>query len=81
MNKYIKINQIKYPFTAKCECCNRVKDIYYKATIVDVEGKNEHGEDLIVGDLDFCKVCGENFNQAIGNENSPDEIVLKEFKF
>lgn len=81
MNKYIKINMVKYPFMAKCECCNRVKDIFYKATIVDVEGKNKHGEDLIMGDLDFCKNCGENFSLAIGNEEKINEITIKEFKF
>lgn len=78
MNKHIKINLVKYPFLAKCECCNRVKDIFYKSTIYSVE---ESEMDYIVGDLDFCKVCGENFNEAIGNEVPANEKTVKEFKF
>ena len=80
-NKYIDIKQVRYPYLAKCESCNRVKDIYYKATILDVDKKNESNRDLVVGDLDFCKNCGENFSMAIGNEEKIDEHVIKEFKF
>lgn len=78
MNKYIKINLVKYPYTAKCECCNRVKDIFYKSTIYSVE-ESEH--EFVVGDLDFCKNCGDNFNKAIGNEVAPNEKTVKQFKF
>lgn len=80
MNKYIKINMVKYPYTAKCECCNRVKDIFYKATIYSVEPE-EQKHDFIMGDLDLCKNCGDNFSKALGNEIAPNEKVIKEFKF
>lgn len=80
MNKYIKINMVKYPYLAKCECCNRVKDIFYKAIIYSVESE-EQKHDFIMGDLDFCKNCGDNFSKAIGNEEPPNELTIKEFKF
>lgn len=80
-NKYITIKQVKYPYLAKCECCNRVKDIFYKAIIINVDSKDSINQDLIMGDLDFCKSCGENFSQAIGNKEKLDEHVIKEFKF
>jgi hypothetical protein len=34
-----------------------------------------------MGDLDFCKNCGDNFSKAIGNEEPPNEFTIKEFKF
>lgn len=75
------MNMVKYPYTAKCECCNRVRDIFYKATIYNVDSSNETGQELIMGDLDFCKNCGDNFSKAIGNEEPPNEFTIKEFKF
>ena len=78
-NKYIKIELVKYPYLAKCECCNRVKDIFYKSIICSVEERKT--SKYIVGDLDFCKNCGDNFSKALGNETAPNESTIKEFKF
>lgn len=75
-NEFIKINLLKFPKLAKCCCCNRVRDIYYKAMISDVSNK-----ELIVGDLEFCKQCGDNFNRALGSEFDADQKVIKEFIF
>lgn len=80
MNKYIDIVMVKYPYLAKCECCNRVKDIFYKGIIYSVESKKEN-QNFVMGDLDFCKNCGDNFAKAIGNEQEPNEHTIKEFKF
>lgn len=82
MNKYIDIKMLKYPNLAKCNCCNRVKDIYYKVIIYNSDTENEKEiKKFIVGDLDFCKNCGNNFSKAIGNQLNPDEEVVKEFDF
>lgn len=75
-NDFIKISLLKFPKLAKCSCCNRVRDIYYKTIIYDT-----NNTDLVVGDLDFCKQCGDNFNRALGGELNPDEKVIKEFIF
>lgn len=82
MNKNIDIKMVKYPYLAKCECCNRVKDIFYKANIYYVDPENPEGEKkYVMGDLDFCKNCGDNFARAIGNEQEPNESTVKTFKF
>lgn len=75
-NQHIKINVLKYPKLAKCCCCNRVRDIYYKAIVKDTSNP-----DLILGDLEFCKQCGDNFNRALGGELDADQKIVKEFKF
>ncbi len=70
------IKVLRYPKLAKCSSCDRVRDIYYKALIYDVEDKKQ-----IVGDLELCKLCGENLNTAAGNELKPGEEVIKTFNF
>lgn len=76
MEKYIKLVILKYPKMAKCECCDRVKDIYYKSDIMDYENP-----DLIVGDINLCKQCGDNFNKILGNKLDIGAKIVKEFKF
>lgn len=81
--KVIEIKLVKYPNLQKCNCCNRVKDIYYKVLIYNAktEGRYEEVGDYIVGDLDFCKTCGDNFAEAIGESSPPDEKTVKVFEF
>ena len=67
---------LKFPKLQKCNCCNRVRDIYYKTTILDTTNK-----DLVIGDLEFCKQCGDNFNRALGSKLDANEKVVKEFIF
>lgn len=76
MQNFIIIDVLKYPRLQKCNCCNRVKDIFYQAKIKDFESEN-----LIVGDLDLCKQCGDNLNKIIGNELNLGEHIVKEFIF
>lgn len=76
MKKHVKLIILKYPKLAKCECCDRVKDIFYTANIMDFDD-----EDLIVGNINFCKQCGDNFNKILGNELNIGEKIIKEFKF
>lgn len=75
-NEFIDITLLRYPRLQKCVCCNRVRDIYYKALIKDINNK-----ELLVGDLELCKVCGDNLNKALGGELNADEKVVKEFTF
>lgn len=76
MNEFIKITMLKFPKLAKCNSCNRVRDIYYKINLLDV-----NNTDLLIGDLEFCKQCGDNFNRALGAELDADQKVVKTFNF
>lgn len=76
MQESIKIELLKYPNLKKCECCERVRDIYYKLAILDYEES-----DYILGNLNLCKQCGDNFNKILGNKDKLGEKVLKEFTF
>lgn len=76
MKKYIKLVILRYPKMGKCECCDRVKDIYFKANIMDHDDP-----DLIVGDIQLCKQCGDNFNKILGNKLDLGEKIVKNFSF
>lgn len=80
MIESIEIKFLRYPKLAKCSSCARVRDIYYKAFIYDVDDNTK-----LVGDLELCKLCGENLHRAAGsNENNSlkaGERVLKTFNF
>lgn len=76
MKDFIKITILKYPTLKKCECCDRVRDIYFKLSIKDFDDP-----ELITGDLNMCKQCGDNFNSILGNENKLGEKLVKEFTF
>ena len=72
----IKIISLAQPIYKKCECCNRVKDVFYKLNIFD----SQTGQKL-VGDIDFCKSCGENFSDIMHVQLPASELVITEFKF
>ena len=74
----IEIKILRYPKLAKCSSCSRVRDIYYKALLYDVDDKKS-----IVGDLELCKLCGENLHRSQGGDNKvgPGAEVVKSFNF
>ena len=76
MNDTIEIKILRYPKLAKCSSCSRVRDIYYKALIYDVDDKKS-----VVGDLDLCKVCGENLDRGQGGEKGGPTEIVKTFNF
>ncbi|KRM29843.1 hypothetical protein [Limosilactobacillus panis] len=59
----------------KCECCKRVRDIYFRLNVKDAKT----GE-MLVGSLELCKDCGRNFGE-ITNSEVATERTIEEFKF
>ena len=72
----IIIATLRYPTIKKCEVCDRVKDIYFKAIIKDCENP-----EFEVGSLNCCKECGQNLNEILENKEKIGETVVKEFNF
>lgn len=63
MNDHFKIVTFQHPTYKKCECCDRVKDLFFRIEILDFETKT-----MLSGSIDACKSCGENFADIIGFE-------------
>jgi hypothetical protein len=59
----------------KCECCKRVRDIFFRLNVKD----SATGE-MLVGSLELCKDCGKNFGE-ITNTEAKTERTIEEFKF
>lgn len=76
MNKYIIINVLARPVYKKCSCCERILDLFYQVNIKAVKRTN-----CIQGSLWMCKECGDNINDALGNEKPANETVVKTFDF
>lgn len=71
----MQITTLAHTVYKKCECCNRVKDIFFKLSINDAKTGT-----FLVGDLDLCKTCGQNFGDIL-NIPVSTESVLTDFKF
>ncbi len=59
----------------KCECCKRVRDIFFRLNV-----KDALTGDMLVGSLELCKDCGKNFGE-ITNTEVKAERTIEEFKF
>lgn len=59
----------------KCECCKRVRDIFFRLNVKDAAT----GE-MLVGSLELCKDCGKNFGEIMNTEVKT-ERTIEEFKF
>lgn len=59
----------------KCECCKRVRDIFFRLNVKDAAT----GE-MLVGSLELCKDCGKNFGE-ITNAEVKTERTIEEFDF
>ena len=72
--KCLQIATLAHTIYKRCECCNRVRDIYFKLTILDAAQAS-----YLVGDLDLCKTCGQNIGDILAIKVST-ENVLSNFK-
>lgn len=59
----------------KCECCSRVRDIYFRLNIMDA-----YTQHMIVGSFDLCKECGENIGRIFHVETDAERTVT-DFSF
>lgn len=71
----LKITTLANTVYKRCECCNRVKDIYFKLSVLHATQTT-----YLVGDLDLCKSCGENFGDIL-NITVDTSKTLTEFNF
>lgn len=75
IEKGLQITTLAHAVYKKCECCNRVKDIFFKLAVKDAATCN-----LLVGDFDLCKACGQNFGDIL-NLKVDVENTLTDFNF
>ena len=73
--KCLKVVTLAHTLYKRCECCNRVKDIYFKLSVLDAAQAT-----YLVGDFDLCKTCGENFGDILNIQISTENVVT-DFKF
>ena len=73
--KCLKVATLAHTVYKRCECCNRVKDIYFKLSILDAAQAS-----YLVGDLDLCKSCGQNIGDILSIKVST-ENVMTDFTF
>lgn len=71
-----KVVTFQNPSYKKCECCDRVKDIFYRVEILDAQTQT-----MLAGSLDFCKNCGENFADIVGQKVVKERNVGGRFTF
>lgn len=75
MSERLNISTLANTVYKKCECCGRVKDIFFKLIVNDsLTGK------MLFGDFDLCKNCGENFGDILKIDLSTENVVT-EFNF
>ena len=68
----LRIATLAHTVYKKCECCDRVKDIYFKLNILDANQAS-----LLVGDIDLCKTCGENLGDILSIKVSTENVMNK----
>ena len=73
--KCLKVATLAHTIYKRCECCNRVKDSYFKLSVLDAAQAT-----YLVGDFDLCKTCGENFGDILNIQISTENVVT-DFKF
>lgn len=59
----------------KCDCCKRVRDIYFRLNIRDAASAS-----MLVGSIELCENCGRNFGEII-NQKVSTERTETEFSF
>lgn len=59
----------------KCECCSRVRDIYFRLNV-----RHAQAEDMLVGSFELCKDCGKNMGDILHTQVDT-ERTLTDFTF
>lgn len=73
VGKLLPIFAYAQPVYKKCECCGRVRDIYYRMHVMDPKDTN-----LLVGSIELCEPCGEKLG-SITDQKLAKETVLAKF--
>lgn len=66
----LQVATLAHTIYKRCECCNRVKDIYFKLSVLDAAQSK-----YLVGDFDLCRSCGENFGDILNIKISTSETI------
>lgn len=75
LKKALALENFAQTVYRKCDCCKRVRDIYFRLNIRDAKSTS-----MLVGSLELCKDCGYNMGD-ITSANVSTEKVLEEFNF
>ena len=75
LKKALALENFAQTVYRKCDCCKRVRDIYFRLNTRDAKSTS-----MLVGSLELCKDCGYNMGD-ITNANISTEKVLEEFNF
>lgn len=75
MNNALTIENFAQTSYRKCDCCKRVRDIYFRLNIRDAESAS-----MLIGSIELCELCGKNFGEII-NKRVSTERTKTEFKF
>lgn len=57
-----------YFFTAKCDCCKRVRKIKTKVEVIDENN-------ALLGEMSICPMCLKNLNFGSGKQPAAEEIA------
>lgn len=75
LNKALALENFAQTVYRKCDCCKRVRDIYFRLNIRDAKTTS-----MLVGSLELCKECGYNMGDITKTEIQT-ERTLTEFSF
>ncbi|GGI64320.1 hypothetical protein [Limosilactobacillus caviae] len=75
LKKALTLENFAQTVYRKCDCCKRVRDIYFRLNIRDAKTAS-----MLVGSLELCKECGYNMGD-ITKTQIQTERTLEEFSF
>jgi hypothetical protein len=56
----------------KCECCGRVRDVYYHLNVMDPSNPA-----LIIGGFELCETCGLKIGTITSQNTNRETVMLK----
>lgn len=73
--EYLKLISFAQTSYRKCECCSRVRDIYFRLNVSDADTGT-----MLVGSFELCKECGANFGDILNTKINTERTVT-DFNF